>query len=130
VIKIFQVTLLHKVVLRCFIFNSYSFPGLSTRDEMCLGFILYYPRQRLADCRSLPALQTVIKVVLSLSSTPAISSLCQYIKHFINVTSLHQTLFLPLAYLSWFLFSNLLFALTLKQTISCWLMKCQVDKIT
>ena len=27
---------------------------------MCLGFMLYYPRQQLADCRSLPTLQSVM----------------------------------------------------------------------
>jgi len=36
-----------------------TFGGLSTRDEMCLVFILYYPRTALADCRSLPALHTL-----------------------------------------------------------------------
>ena len=36
-----------------------TFGGLSTRDEMCLAFILYYPRSALADCRSLPALHTL-----------------------------------------------------------------------
>lgn len=36
-----------------------TFGGLSTRDEMCLVFILYYPRSSLADCRSLPALHTL-----------------------------------------------------------------------
>ena len=36
-----------------------TFGGLSTRDEMCLAFILYYPRSSLADCRSLPALHTL-----------------------------------------------------------------------
>ena len=36
-----------------------TFGGLSTREEMCLAFILYYPRSSLADCRSLPALNTV-----------------------------------------------------------------------
>ena len=36
-----------------------TFGGLSTRDEMCLVFILYYPRAPLADCRSLPALNTL-----------------------------------------------------------------------
>jgi len=36
-----------------------TFGGLSTRDEMCLVFILYYPRTSLADCRSLPALHTL-----------------------------------------------------------------------
>lgn len=35
-----------------------TFGGLSTREEMCLGFMLYYPRQELADCRSLPSLST------------------------------------------------------------------------
>lgn len=37
-----------------------TFGGLSTRDEMCLGFILYYPRSRLADCRSLPTPKTFL----------------------------------------------------------------------
>ena len=37
-----------------------SFVGLSTREEMCLGFIWYYPRQQLADCRSLPTLENVM----------------------------------------------------------------------
>ena len=36
-----------------------TFGGLSTRDEMCLVFVLYYPRAPLADCRSLPALHTL-----------------------------------------------------------------------
>ena len=36
-----------------------TFGGLSTRDEMCLVFVLYYPRSSLADCRSLPALHTL-----------------------------------------------------------------------
>jgi len=36
-----------------------TFGGLSTKDEMCLVFVLYYPRSSLADCRSLPALKTV-----------------------------------------------------------------------
>jgi len=36
-----------------------TFGGLSTREEMCLAFILYYPRSSLADCRSLPALHTL-----------------------------------------------------------------------
>ncbi len=36
-----------------------TFGGLSTREEMCLAFILYYPRSALADCRSLPALHTL-----------------------------------------------------------------------
>jgi len=36
-----------------------TFGGLSTRDEMCLVFVLYYPRTQLADCRSLPALNTL-----------------------------------------------------------------------
>lgn len=40
-----------------------TFGGLSTRDEMCLAFIIYYPRQQLADCRSLPALQTVMNAL-------------------------------------------------------------------
>ncbi len=38
-----------------------TFGGLSTREEMCLGFILYYPRSPLADCRSLPTLETAMK---------------------------------------------------------------------
>ena len=38
-----------------------TFGGLSTREEMCLGFILYYPRSKLADCRSLPTLETAMK---------------------------------------------------------------------
>lgn len=28
--------------------------GLSTRDEMCLSFLLYYPRINLSRCESLP----------------------------------------------------------------------------
>ena len=39
--------------------NQPTFGGLSTREEMCLAFILYYPRAPLADCRSLPSLRTV-----------------------------------------------------------------------
>ena len=38
-----------------------TFGGLSTREEMCLAFVLYYPRRPLADCRSLPTLQTLLK---------------------------------------------------------------------
>lgn len=38
-----------------------TFGGLSTREEMCLGFFWYYPRQKLADCRSLPTLQSLMK---------------------------------------------------------------------
>merc|ERR550532_42389 len=38
-----------------------TFGGLSTREEMCLGFILYYPRSKLADCRSLPTLETAMQ---------------------------------------------------------------------
>ena len=30
---------------------------------MCLGFMLYYPRQELADCRSLPTLSTVMSAL-------------------------------------------------------------------
>ena len=30
---------------------------------MCLGFMLYYPRQELADCRSLPSLSTFMSVL-------------------------------------------------------------------
>ncbi len=37
--------------------------GLSTREEMCLGFMLYYPRQELADCRSLPSLSAYLSVL-------------------------------------------------------------------
>ena len=40
--------------------QSATFGGLSTREEMCLGFILYYPRAKLADCRSLPTLNTAM----------------------------------------------------------------------
>jgi hypothetical protein len=36
-----------------------TFGGLATRDEMCMVFVLYYPRAALADCRSLPALHTL-----------------------------------------------------------------------
>ena len=37
-----------------------TFGGLSTREEMCLGFMLYYPRRPLADCRSLPSADTTL----------------------------------------------------------------------
>jgi len=37
-----------------------TFGGLSTREEMCMGFITYYPRAPLADCRSLPTLTTAL----------------------------------------------------------------------
>jgi len=40
-----------------------TFGGLSTRDEMCLVFVLYYPRSSLADCRSLPALHTLTQAL-------------------------------------------------------------------
>ena len=40
-----------------------TFGGLSTRDEMCLVFVLYYPRAALADCRSLPALHTLTEAI-------------------------------------------------------------------
>ena len=40
-----------------------TFGGLSTRDEMCLVFVLYYPRAALADCRSLPALHTLTQAI-------------------------------------------------------------------
>ncbi len=36
-----------------------TFGGLSTQEEMCLAFVIYYPRVKLADCRSLPSLGTV-----------------------------------------------------------------------
>ena len=40
-----------------------TFGGLSTREEMCLGFMLYYPRQQLADCRSLPSVDTLLSAL-------------------------------------------------------------------
>ena len=40
-----------------------TFGGLSTRDEMCLVFVLYYPRAALADCRSLPALHSLTEAI-------------------------------------------------------------------
>ena len=40
-----------------------TFGGLSTRDEMCLAFVLYYPRSSLADCRSLPALHSLTQAL-------------------------------------------------------------------
>ena len=40
-----------------------TFGGLSTRDEMCLAFVLYYPRADLADCRSLPALHSLTRAL-------------------------------------------------------------------
>lgn len=43
--------------------NKPTFGGLSTREEMCLGFIHYYPRNEIADCRSLPTLKTVMKAL-------------------------------------------------------------------
>ena len=40
-----------------------TFGGLSPRDEMCLVFVLYYPRSSLADCCSLPALHTLTQAL-------------------------------------------------------------------
>ena len=33
-------------------FRSYSQGGITTRDEMCLTFIAYYPRIRMTGCGS------------------------------------------------------------------------------
>ncbi len=40
--------------------SNLTFGGLSTREEMCLAFVLYYPRSELADCRSLPTPESVL----------------------------------------------------------------------
>ncbi|GLG93582.1 MOXD1 homolog 2 [Gryllus bimaculatus] len=34
--------------------------GLTTREEMCLAYALYFPRVELALCHSLPSLPTVL----------------------------------------------------------------------
>ena len=45
------------------ILKMFMFSGLSTQEEMCMGFIHYYPRQKLADCRSLPTPRTVLSAI-------------------------------------------------------------------
>ncbi|XP_059354741.1 DBH-like monooxygenase protein 1 homolog [Carassius carassius] len=37
--------------------------GLSTRDEMCLSYLLYYPRVNLARCESLPEINGQLKFI-------------------------------------------------------------------
>ncbi|XP_031437893.1 DBH-like monooxygenase protein 1 homolog [Clupea harengus] len=37
--------------------------GLSTRDEMCLSYLLYYPRINLARCESLPEINGQLKFI-------------------------------------------------------------------
>uniref|UniRef100_A0AAY4CW32 DOMON domain-containing protein n=1 Tax=Denticeps clupeoides TaxID=299321 RepID=A0AAY4CW32_9TELE len=37
--------------------------GLSTRDEMCLSYLLYYPRINLARCESLPEIKGQLKFI-------------------------------------------------------------------
>ncbi|XP_048106553.1 DBH-like monooxygenase protein 1 homolog [Alosa alosa] len=37
--------------------------GLSTRDEMCLSYLLYYPRINLARCESLPEIDRQLKFI-------------------------------------------------------------------
>uniref|UniRef100_A0A8C0Y1I5 Monooxygenase, DBH-like 1 n=2 Tax=Cyprinus carpio TaxID=7962 RepID=A0A8C0Y1I5_CYPCA len=37
--------------------------GLSTRDEMCLSYLLYYPRVNLARCESLPEITGQLKFI-------------------------------------------------------------------
>ncbi|KAK2883451.1 hypothetical protein Q8A67_017088 [Cirrhinus molitorella] len=37
--------------------------GLSTRDEMCLSYLLYYPRVNLARCESLPEISGQLKFI-------------------------------------------------------------------
>lgn len=37
--------------------------GLSTRDEMCLSYLLYYPRVNLARCESLPEITGQLRFI-------------------------------------------------------------------
>ncbi|XP_062858528.1 DBH-like monooxygenase protein 1 homolog [Trichomycterus rosablanca] len=43
--------------------QNMTWGGLSTRDEMCLSYLLYYPRVNLARCESLPEIQGQLKFI-------------------------------------------------------------------
>lgn len=43
--------------------NNMTWGGLSTRDEMCLSYLLYYPRINLARCESLPGITGQLKFI-------------------------------------------------------------------
>ncbi|KAL0967362.1 hypothetical protein UPYG_G00251280 [Umbra pygmaea] len=43
--------------------KSMTWGGLSTRDEMCLSYLLYYPRVNLARCESLPEITGQLKFI-------------------------------------------------------------------
>ncbi|XP_007233530.3 DBH-like monooxygenase protein 1 homolog [Astyanax mexicanus] len=43
--------------------NNMTWGGLSTRNEMCLSYLLYYPRVNLARCESLPEIRGQLKFI-------------------------------------------------------------------
>ncbi|XP_026869883.1 DBH-like monooxygenase protein 1 homolog [Electrophorus electricus] len=43
--------------------QNMTWGGLSTRDEMCLSYLLYYPRVNLARCESLPEINGQLKFI-------------------------------------------------------------------
>ncbi|XP_036418630.1 LOW QUALITY PROTEIN: DBH-like monooxygenase protein 1 homolog [Colossoma macropomum] len=43
--------------------RNMTWGGLSTRDEMCLSYLLYYPRINLARCESLPEITGQLKFI-------------------------------------------------------------------
>ncbi|XP_012993949.4 DBH-like monooxygenase protein 1 homolog isoform X2 [Esox lucius] len=43
--------------------QNMTWGGLSTRDEMCLSYLLYYPRVNLARCESLPEIHEQLKFI-------------------------------------------------------------------
>ncbi|XP_076872509.1 DBH-like monooxygenase protein 1 homolog [Brachyhypopomus gauderio] len=43
--------------------ENMTWGGLSTRDEMCLSYLLYYPRVNLARCESLPEINGQLKFI-------------------------------------------------------------------
>ncbi|XP_018599031.1 DBH-like monooxygenase protein 1 homolog isoform X1 [Scleropages formosus] len=43
--------------------KNMTWGGLSTRDEMCLSYLLYYPRVNLARCESLPEITGQLKFI-------------------------------------------------------------------
>ncbi|XP_036406018.1 DBH-like monooxygenase protein 1 homolog [Megalops cyprinoides] len=43
--------------------SNMTWGGLSTRDEMCLSYLLYYPRINLARCESLPEINGQLKFI-------------------------------------------------------------------
>lgn len=43
--------------------QNMTWGGLSTRDEMCLSYLLYYPRINLARCESLPEINGQLKFI-------------------------------------------------------------------